>query len=162
MPAPTAASMTMMYLRVMSDIQITIFVGSGSSAPMPLNMLANVGSTNTIMKMITRQATLMIVIGYTMALLTCPLSLAAFSMYVDSRCRQTSSTPPDSPTASMLTNRLSKVFGYLPKDSASVAPPWTSLPMRVVTSRRTLDSLCSDRIDRHCAMGRPAATIVEN
>ena len=70
----------MMYLRVMSDIQMTIFVGSGSSAPMFLNMLAKVGSTNTIMKMMTRAATLMMVIGYTIALLTLPLSLAAFSM----------------------------------------------------------------------------------
>ena len=70
----------MMYLRVMSDIQMTIFVGSGSSAPMFLNMLAKVGSTKTIMKMMTRAATLMMVIGYTIALLTLPLSLAAFSM----------------------------------------------------------------------------------
>ena len=70
----------MMYLRVKSDIQMTIFVGSGRSAPMFLNMLANVGSTNTIMKMMTRQATLMMVMGYTIALLTCAFSLAAFSM----------------------------------------------------------------------------------
>ena len=80
MPAATPMMMTMMYLRVMSDIQMTIFVGSGRSAPMFLNMFANVGSTKTIMKMMTRHATLMMVIGYTIALLTWPLSLAAFSM----------------------------------------------------------------------------------
>ncbi len=70
----------MMYFRVKSDRRMTILVGSGNSAPMFLNMFANVGSTKTIMKMMTRAATLMIVTGYTMALLTWPFSLAAFSM----------------------------------------------------------------------------------
>ena len=55
--------MKMMYLRVMSDIHMTIFVGSGRSAPMFRNMFAKVGSTKIIMKMMTRQATPMMVTG---------------------------------------------------------------------------------------------------
>src|SRR2546421_12130210 len=62
----------------------------------------------------------------------------------------------------MLVNRWSKVLGYLPNDSASVAPPWTSAAMRAVTSRSVLESFCSDRICRHWAIGRPASIIVEN
>ena len=83
-------------------------------------------------------------------------------MYPESRWSTTSSTPPDSPTASMFVNRWSNVRGYLLNDSASVAPPCTSTAMRAVTSRSVLESFCSDRICRHCAIGRPASTIVEN
>ena len=59
-------------------------------------------------------------------------------------------------------NRSSKTLGYLRNDSASVAPPSTSRAIRPVTSRSVFESLCSDRIERHCAIGSPASTIVEN
>jgi transposase len=45
------------------------------------------------------------------------------------------------------------VGGFEPKSLAPILP---------VTSRRFLESLCSERIARHCAIGRPASTIVEN
>src|SRR3989442_2292251 len=62
----------------------------------------------------------------------------------------------------MLVNRSLKTLGYFRKDSASVEPPSTSRAILLVTSRRALESLCSERIERHCAIGRPASTIVEN
>jgi hypothetical protein len=62
----------------------------------------------------------------------------------------------------MFVNRSLKTFGYFRNDSAKVAPPSTSRAILPVTSRRFLESLCSERIARHCAIGRPASTIVEN
>ena len=73
-----------------------------------------------------------------------------------------SSTPPDSPTWSMLVKRSLKTFGYFRKDSASVAPPSTSRAILPVTSLSALESPCSARIARHWAIGRPASTMVEN
>src|SRR5882762_4614147 len=120
-PAPTP-TMTRMYRWVKSDRNMTILVGKGSSAPMPWNILANVGMTKIIMNTMTSTATLMMVTGYTMAPFTLLLSLAAFSMYPDKRCSTTSSTPPDSPTWSMLVKRSLKTFGYFRNDSARVEP----------------------------------------
>ena len=47
---------------------------------MPLNIFAKVGMTKIIMNTMTSTATLMMVMGYTIAPLTLLFSLAAFSM----------------------------------------------------------------------------------
>jgi len=57
--------MTRMYRCVNSEMNMTIFVGSGRSAPSPWNILANVGMTKIIMNTMTSIATLMMVMGYT-------------------------------------------------------------------------------------------------
>ncbi len=62
------------------DIPITMRVGSGSWAPRPSNMAAKVGITFHRMTAMTMPAIPMTATGYTIAPLTCPLSLTAFSM----------------------------------------------------------------------------------
>jgi hypothetical protein len=56
-------TMKMMYDCTKSDSHMTMRVGNGSSAPRPLNIFAKVGMTKIIMKMMTRNATLMMVMG---------------------------------------------------------------------------------------------------
>jgi hypothetical protein len=51
------------YFCVNSEMYMTIFVGSGRSAPRPWNILAKVGMTKIIMNTMTSTATLMIVMG---------------------------------------------------------------------------------------------------
>jgi hypothetical protein len=60
--------------------QMTIWVGSGSSAPRPANNAANVGMTFHRMTRTTIAAIEMTAIGYVMADLTCDTSLTFFSM----------------------------------------------------------------------------------
>ena len=61
-------------------IQITIWVGSGNSAPRPAKSAANVGMTFHRITITTIAAIEMTAIGYVMADLTWPMSLTFFSM----------------------------------------------------------------------------------
>ena len=58
-----------------------------------------------------------------MAALTLPLIFMAFSMNMAKRSRTTSSTPPNSPALTMLTNSLLKTLGCWAKPSENVPPP---------------------------------------
>jgi len=59
-------------------------------------------------------------------------------------------------------NRSFEDLGIFAERLGERGPPSTSRAILPVTSRRALESLCSERIARHCAIGRPASTIVEN
>ena len=143
-------------------IAITIRVGSGSCAPMPLNIAAKVGMTFHRITVTTTAAMTMIATGYTIADFTCPLSFTAFSMNVASRLRIVSRMPPASPAAIMLVNSGSKVFGCFRIASASEAPDSTSVRVCRMTAAKFLSSSCEPRMSRHCTSGRPASIITEN
>src|SRR5262245_28255102 len=146
----------------MSDRNSTIFVGSGSSPPKSENILANVGMMKISMNAVAPSATVSTTAGYTIALWILRLRASAFSMYVASRMRISSSTPPASPAATMFRNRSSNTFLCLPSASDSVEPASTSrvVSEMILPNEGLLD--CFARMSRHCTSGRPAEIIVAN
>ena len=77
---PIASSPTHQKCWSAPESQSTIWVGSGSSPPKSVNILAKVGMMKISMKAVAPRATVSTTPGYTMALWTLRFSASAFSM----------------------------------------------------------------------------------
>src|SRR5690606_29027633 len=73
-----------------------------------------------------------------------------------------SKIPPASPAATRLQNSWSNTLGCLAIDSLSDLPDSTSPLTLPRIPPKCLFSACPDSMSRHCTIGRPASTMVEN